>query len=170
MGRRSRAPIARVCRVFSYEPDCYRSATRPFFVRDQVQTMLDFATYSARATPSRLVRIAAALFSSRMLLPRQALLPLLALAAALPAAAQGPAPQGLGSFAPLRPLDNAPDHLKRYNDCMILARSEPLKALPVAEKWHGEGGGLAARHCVAVAMFESGRYVQAGGAFEGDAR
>ena len=41
---------------------------------------------------------------------------------------------------------------------MKLARSEPLKALPVAEKWHAEGGGLAARHCVAVAMFEAGRY------------
>ena len=105
-----------------------------------------------------------------MLLPRQALLPLLALAAALPAAAQGPAPQGLGSFAPLRPLDNAPDHLRRYNDCMILARSEPLKALPVAEKWHGRGrrpGGAPLR---GVAMFEAGSYVQAAAQFEAIAR
>jgi tetratricopeptide (TPR) repeat protein len=105
-----------------------------------------------------------------MLLPRQALLLLLALVAAMPAVAQGPAPQGFGSLAPLGPLDNGPDHLKRYNECMTLARNEPLKALPVAEKWHGEGGGLAARHCVAVAMFEAGRYVQAAAQFEAIAR
>ena len=98
-----------------------------------------------------------------MLLPRQALPLLLVLAAASPAAAQGPTPQGLSPLNPLNqlnplsPLDTAPDHLKRYDECMTLARSEPLKALPVAEKWHGEGGGLAARHCVAVAMFEAGR-------------
>jgi tetratricopeptide (TPR) repeat protein len=97
-----------------------------------------------------------------MLLPRQALLLLLALAAALPAAAQG-----LGS---LGPLDSGPDHARRYAECMALARSEPLKALPVAEKWHGEGGGLAARHCVAVAMFEAGRYGQAAVQFEAIAR
>ena len=31
-----------------------------------------------------------------------------------------------------------------------------------------EGGGLAARHCVAVAMFEAGRYLPGGGAVRGD--
>jgi tetratricopeptide (TPR) repeat protein len=72
--------------------------------------------------------------------------------------------QGLG------PLDSSPDHLRRYTDCMNLARSEPLKALPAAEKWHAEGGGLAARHCVALAMFEAGRHVQAAMQFETIAR
>jgi tetratricopeptide (TPR) repeat protein len=110
-----------------------------------------------------------------MLLPRQALPLLLVLALASPAGAQapaskGPAPQGLGSLAPLGPLDSGPDHVRRYSECMTLARSEPLKALPVAEKWHGEGGGLAARHCVAVAMFEAGRYGQAAAQFEAIAR
>lgn len=95
---------------------------------------------------------------------------LLALAATSPAAAQGPSPQGLGPLSPLNPLDSAPDHLKRYGECIALARSEPLKALPVAEKWHGEGGGLAARHCVAVAMFEAGRFGQAAVQFEAIAR
>src|SRR5229473_1082765 len=132
--------------------------------------MLDLAAVLAPATPSHLVRIIAARFFSRMLLPRQALPLLLALAAASSAAAQGPTPQGLGPLSPLNPLDSAPDHLKRYGECMTLARSEPLKALPVAEKWHGEGGGLAARHCVAVAMFESGRYAQAAAQFEAIAR
>ena len=97
-----------------------------------------------------------------MLLFRHALFLLLALSAASPAAAQG-----LGS---LGPLGSGPDHAKRYAECMALARSEPLKALPVAEKWHGEGGGLAARHCVAVAMFEAGRYGQAAVQFEAIAR
>lgn len=96
-----------------------------------------------------------------MLLPRQAFALLLALAAS-PAAAQG-----LGTMGP---LDGTPDHQKLYNECMNLARSEPLKALPLAEKWHGEGGGLAARHCVAVAMFQAGRYVQAAMQFESIAR
>ena len=97
-----------------------------------------------------------------MLLPRQVLPLLLALAAAVPAAAQG-----LGSLAP---LGTTPDHVRLYNDCMNLARSEPLKALPLAEKWHAEGGGLAARHCVAVAMYQSGRYVHAAMQFEAIAR
>ena len=44
---------------------------------------------------------------------------------------------------------------------MQLARSEPLKALPMAEKWKAEGGGLGARHCVAIAMFEGGKFVPA---------
>jgi tetratricopeptide (TPR) repeat protein len=77
---------------------------------------------------------------------------LLALAyfAAAPAAAQGLDPFGAGA-----------DHLRRYNECMALARREPLRAIPVAEKWMAQGGGMGARHCVALAMFESGRHVQA---------
>jgi tetratricopeptide (TPR) repeat protein len=78
---------------------------------------------------------------------------------ALPSAAQG-----------LGLLDQSPDHLRLYNECMDLARAEPLKALPVAEKWHANGGGLAARHCVATAMYGAGRYVQAAAQFEAIAR
>jgi tetratricopeptide (TPR) repeat protein len=86
-------------------------------------------------------------------------LPFLALLAAGPTAAQS-----------LDPLASSPDHVRRYSDCMKLARSEPLKALPAAEKWHAEGGGLAARHCVALAMFEAGRHTQAAMQFEAIAR
>ncbi|MFO1159300.1 MAG: hypothetical protein U1E60_10715 [Reyranellaceae bacterium] len=68
------------------------------------------------------------------------------------------------------PLDPPPDHTKRYADCLKQARSDPLKALPLAEKWHADGGGLAARHCVAVAMFQAGRYPQAAAQFEAIAR
>lgn len=74
------------------------------------------------------------------------------------------AAQGLG------PFENTPDHLLRYTECMKLARKEPLKALPAAEKWNAEGGGLGARHCVAVAMFQAGKYLPAAAQFEAIAR
>jgi len=71
-----------------------------------------------------------------------------------PALAQKPV-ETVDPFAP------TPNHARRYAECMQQARREPLKALPIAEKWKAEGGGLGARHCVAVAMFESGKYVPA---------
>jgi|SRR5581483_1061751 tetratricopeptide (TPR) repeat protein len=75
------------------------------------------------------------------------------------------------ALAQLPPLENTtPDNLKRYSQCMALARREPLRALPMAEKWMGEGGGLGARHCVAIAMFESGKFIQAATQLEGIAR
>jgi len=67
-------------------------------------------------------------------------------------------------------LDLPPDHQRRYSECMSLARNEPLKALPAAERWQVEGGGLGARHCVAVAMFQSGKHTQAAAQFEAIAR
>lgn len=59
------------------------------------------------------------------------------------------------------PFAPTPNHARLYAQCMQQARREPLKALPLAEKWKAEGGGLGARHCVAIAMFESGKYVPA---------
>lgn len=67
-------------------------------------------------------------------------------------------------------VEITPDHLRKYTECMRLARMEPLKALPAAEKWIAEGGGLGARHCVAVAMFQSGKHVPAATQFEAIAR
>jgi tetratricopeptide (TPR) repeat protein len=61
----------------------------------------------------------------------------------------------------LDPFAPTPNHARRYADCMQQARREPLKALPIAEKWKAEGGGLGARHCVAIAMYETGKYVPA---------
>lgn len=71
----------------------------------------------------------------------------------------------------LTPLeDTTPSNLRRYTECMTLARREPLKALPTAEKWMGEGGGLGARHCVAIAMFGAGRFEPAASQLEAIAR
>jgi tetratricopeptide (TPR) repeat protein len=72
--------------------------------------------------------------------------------------------RGMGSLAP------TPDLEKRYLDCMTVARSEPLKAVALAEKWQSEGGGLGARHCTAIALFEAGRYVPAAQQLEAIAR
>jgi tetratricopeptide (TPR) repeat protein len=81
------------------------------------------------------------------------------LATAAPAGAQD-----LGIFG------STPDNLHRYRDCMSLARQEPLRALPMAETWKGQGGGLGARHCMAIAMFEAGRHAQAATQLESIAR
>ncbi len=110
-------------------------------------------------TSCHLVRIGATRFLSTMLSRPQALFVLLVLSAVSPVAAQG-----------LGPLSSSPDHLQRYTDCMKLARKEPLKALPAAEKWMAEGGGLGARHCVALAMFEAGKHIQAATQLEAIAR
>jgi tetratricopeptide (TPR) repeat protein len=95
---------------------------------------------------------------------RKALLVLLVLVAPAPVLAQK-----LDPLAAM-PLPTAPDHMRRYSECMALARKEPLKALPIAEKWKAEGGGLGARHCVALAMFEGGKPAQAATQFEAIAR
>jgi tetratricopeptide (TPR) repeat protein len=36
----------------------------------------------------------------------------------------------------------------------------------MAKTWQGHGGGLGARHCAAIALFEAGRYVEATGQLE----
>jgi len=73
-------------------------------------------------------------------------------------------PVAAQSFEPFG--QTSPDHLRRYTECMSLARKEPLRALPMAQKWAGEGGGLGARHCVAIAMYEAGRLADAAAQFE----
>lgn len=107
-----------------------------------------------------------------MLFPLKPLWPLLGLVAASPVLAQPipviPAPATSLPGPPA--LETRPDHVRRYTECMRLARMEPLKALPAAEKWIVEGGGLGARHCVALAMFQSGRHAQAAAQFEAIAR
>ena len=58
------------------------------------------------------------------------------------------------------------EQLRRYTECMNLARREPARVLPAAEKWLAEGGGMGARHCVAIATLESGRHAQAAALLE----
>jgi len=110
-------------------------------------------------TSCHLVRIVATRFLAVMFFSRFALPWLLVLASAASVAAQD-----------LGPFGGTPENARRYTECMALARKEPLRAQPIAEKWMGNGGGLGARHCVAVAMFEAGRTTQAAVQFESIAR
>lgn len=107
-----------------------------------------------------------------MLFSAKKLWPLLGVLAASPSLAQPipviPAPATSLPGPPA--LETRPDHVRRYTECMQLARMEPLKALATAEKWIVEGGGMGARHCVAVAMFRSGKPAQAAAQFEAIAR
>lgn len=56
----------------------------------------------------------------------------------------------------------ATDPAKRYSACMAQARAEPVRALNSAQEWYKEGGGLAARHCAAIALYGLGQFVEAG--------
>jgi tetratricopeptide (TPR) repeat protein len=77
---------------------------------------------------------------------------------------------GTGLGTGLGPLASTPDNLRIYTECMKIARNEPLRALPIAQKWLETGGGLGARHCVAIALFESGRHIEAATQLEAIAR
>ncbi len=45
----------------------------------------------------------------------------------------------------------------RYEYCLRLTAQDPLQAHETARTWAEQGGGLAARHCAAVAMIRYGR-------------
>jgi tetratricopeptide (TPR) repeat protein len=89
-------------------------------------------------------------FFSTMFFTRIALSCLATLAGLAPALAQDS-----------NPFAQTPDNLRFYTQCMAQARSDPMRALPIAEKWLGQGGGLGARHCEAISMFEAGRQAEA---------
>ncbi|QQS14567.1 MAG: tetratricopeptide repeat protein [Rhodospirillales bacterium] len=59
------------------------------------------------------------------------------------------------------------DPNRQYQSCMAVARSEPRRALEVAQSWHAAGGGIGARHCAAIAMYELGQYIEAAQRLEG---
>jgi tetratricopeptide (TPR) repeat protein len=58
------------------------------------------------------------------------------------------------------------NQLRRYTECMALARKDTKRALAMAEAWSKQGGGLGARHCTALALFEGGQHADAAGRFE----
>ena len=44
------------------------------------------------------------------------------------------------------------DHEAEYRACMALAQDDPAQALKSALVWADQGGGVAADHCIAVAI------------------
>jgi tetratricopeptide (TPR) repeat protein len=52
----------------------------------------------------------------------------------------------------------APSDPTRYAACIQLAGKDPARALQMAHGWRLEGGGVAARHCLAVAQMRAGHH------------
>lgn len=60
------------------------------------------------------------------------------------------------------PIDNpALSGQSRYARCLDLAQTKPQSAFDAALKWRDEGGGVPARHCVAVALVNLKHYGEA---------
>ncbi len=55
--------------------------------------------------------------------------------------------------APVRDADDG----ERYRQCLDLARSDPAQAVDRANDWRANGGGIPARHCLAMAYGREGR-------------
>lgn len=53
------------------------------------------------------------------------------------------------------------DHSAEYDACMVLAARAPVDALASARSWEEVGGGNAARHCAAIALFNQRDYDEA---------
>lgn len=76
----------------------------------------------------------------------------------------------LAQAAPLAPAASAPLAEQRFDECAELATRDPAKAIEAAEAWRIEGGGIAARHCVALAYAAQARWTPAATSFEQVAR
>lgn len=63
--------------------------------------------------------------------------------------------------APPAPDEPTLDNAALYQDCMARARLEPEEALMIADAWALAGGGDAAEHCTATALFARGDYGEA---------
>jgi len=59
---------------------------------------------------------------------------------------------------------------QRFEACATLAESDPARALDQAGAWRVTGGGIAARHCEALAYATQKRWLPAATAFEAAAR
>ncbi len=63
-----------------------------------------------------------------------------------------------------------PGDAERYRACLASAGREPALAIPEATKWLGAGGGVPARHCLALAYLADRQYGPAALALEAAAR
>jgi tetratricopeptide (TPR) repeat protein len=58
----------------------------------------------------------------------------------------------------------------RYESCLAMARATPERGIDAAQAWRIEGGGVPARHCLAIAQFARKDYPEALKSFEAAAR
>lgn len=54
---------------------------------------------------------------------------------------------------------------QRYRDCVTAVEIAPEKAVDLASRWRDAGGGVPAKHCLGLALFESGKAKNAALAF-----
>lgn len=59
---------------------------------------------------------------------------------------------------------------ERYRACLAAARAQPTRAIELAGAWRIEGGGVPARHCLALALMAEGKPAAARAELEGAAR
>jgi tetratricopeptide (TPR) repeat protein len=60
---------------------------------------------------------------------------------------------------------NASDN-QRYQNCLLLAKAAPDKALDMATGWRAEGAGVPAMHCQALALIEQGNAQRGAGVLD----
>ncbi len=65
------------------------------------------------------------------------------------------------AFAGSAVAETGIDHSAQYDACMMLAGRTPADALASARRWEELGGGNAARHCAAIAVFNLRDYEEA---------
>ena len=71
------------------------------------------------------------------------------------------------ALSPLTALKAADsDRAAQYHHCMEIAATSPQNALEIAQNWQDKGGGRAAAHCTAAALFGLGRFGEAALKFE----
>lgn len=87
---------------------------------------------------------------------------LLALAAVL-ATALGTATPAVAAAAATEATSPA---ARRYAACLAQARTDPAQAIAAASRWRDEGGGVAAKHCLALALLAQGQPKRAAAALE----
>lgn len=76
----------------------------------------------------------------------------------------------LGLTATAAVAQRSPADRDRYQRCIAETRSDPAKAIESANGWRASGGGLPARHCLAMAYLAQERFAPAAVVLEQAAR
>ena len=71
-----------------------------------------------------------------------------------------------GAVAPAALAQRNPADRGRYQSCIAQTQSDPAKAIETANTWRAAGGGLPARHCLAMAYLAQERFAPAAVALE----
>lgn len=82
------------------------------------------------------------------------------------AAVMAPALLAAGASAADTPTDPAQEAAAlRYRECVTAVETDAAKAVDLASRWRDVGGGIPAKHCLGLALFETGKAKNAAVAF-----